>query len=162
MLAMDVMPAWEELGRLEHGLRVLEQGAPDQPSPAALAQVRAWEAAVTRVADMLRSLDTILERLLPLLGTESELAEDKRAPYEELLRAARARRQEVFDVMRRLNPDQAWFWTEEWQAGEREADADEAAGRTTYHASTEDFLAALDAHLDDEIESDAVARHADA
>jgi len=25
--------------------------------------------------------------------------------------------------------DQAWFWTEEWQAGEREAEADLAAGR---------------------------------
>jgi antitoxin PrlF len=27
--------------------------------------------------------------------------------------------------------DQAWFWTDGWQAGEREADADIAAGRTS-------------------------------
>lgn len=27
--------------------------------------------------------------------------------------------------------DQAWFWTDRWQAMEREADADVAAGRTT-------------------------------
>jgi hypothetical protein len=27
--------------------------------------------------------------------------------------------------------DQAWFWAERWQAMEREADADVAAGRTT-------------------------------
>jgi bifunctional DNA-binding transcriptional regulator/antitoxin component of YhaV-PrlF toxin-antitoxin module len=27
--------------------------------------------------------------------------------------------------------DQAWFWSERWQAMEREADADIAAGRTT-------------------------------
>ena len=27
--------------------------------------------------------------------------------------------------------DQAWFWTARWQAMEREADADIAAGRTT-------------------------------
>jgi AbrB family looped-hinge helix DNA binding protein len=27
--------------------------------------------------------------------------------------------------------DQAWFWSERWQAMEREADADVAAGRTT-------------------------------
>ena len=27
--------------------------------------------------------------------------------------------------------DQAWFWTDRWQAMEREADADIAAGRTT-------------------------------
>jgi hypothetical protein len=26
--------------------------------------------------------------------------------------------------------DQRWFWTKEWQAGEREAEADIAAGRT--------------------------------
>ena len=27
--------------------------------------------------------------------------------------------------------DQAWFWTDRWQAMEREADADVASGRTT-------------------------------
>lgn len=43
-----------------------------------------------------------------------------------------------------IDPDQAWFWTPEWQAGEREADADIAAGRGTRHHSDEDFLAALD------------------
>ncbi len=43
--------------------------------------------------------------------------------------------------------DQAWFWTPEWQEGEREADADIAAGRTTYFDSTEEFLAALDREI---------------
>lgn len=42
-------------------------------------------------------------------------------------------------------PDQAWYWTPEWQAGEVEADADLAAGRSTRHDSEEDFLSALDA-----------------
>jgi len=28
-----------------------------------------------------------------------------------------------------IDPDQAWFWTEEWQEGEREADEDIRAGR---------------------------------
>lgn len=36
--------------------------------------------------------------------------------------------------------DQAWFWAEEWQRGEREADEQIAAGRTTVHESTVDFL----------------------
>jgi hypothetical protein len=27
-----------------------------------------------------------------------------------------------------IDPDQAWFWTPEWQAKDREADADKAAG----------------------------------
>ncbi len=43
-----------------------------------------------------------------------------------------------------IDPDQAWFWTPEWQAGEREADADIAAGRTTRYDSDEEFMAALD------------------
>jgi bifunctional DNA-binding transcriptional regulator/antitoxin component of YhaV-PrlF toxin-antitoxin module len=40
--------------------------------------------------------------------------------------------------------DQAWFWAERWQAMEREADADVAAGRTT----TVDGLGGLLGHLD--------------
>jgi hypothetical protein len=43
-----------------------------------------------------------------------------------------------------IDPDQAWFWTLEWQAGEREADAEIAAGRGTHYDSDEEFLAALD------------------
>ena len=46
--------------------------------------------------------------------------------------------------MKMIPADQAWFWTPEWQAGEREADADIAAGRTEYFDSEEAFLAALD------------------
>ena len=38
---------------------------------------------------------------------------------------------------------QDWFWTPEWQAGEREATADLAAGRSTRYESDEGFLAAL-------------------
>ncbi len=38
---------------------------------------------------------------------------------------------------------QAWFWTDEWQRREREADADYATGRYRVHDSTEDFIASL-------------------
>lgn len=44
----------------------------------------------------------------------------------------------------RIDPKQAWFWTQEWQEREREADADLAAGRVTRFESDEDFLAELD------------------
>jgi hypothetical protein len=44
----------------------------------------------------------------------------------------------------RIDPDQAWFWTREWQAKEREADDDVAAGRGTTYTSDDGFLAALD------------------
>ena len=45
------------------------------------------------------------------------------------------------------DPDQAWFWTPEWQAGELEADQDIAAGRTTHYDSDEAWEASLRARL---------------
>lgn len=42
-----------------------------------------------------------------------------------------------------IDPDQAWFWTPEWQEGEREADADLAAGRANTFRSTDEFIAHL-------------------
>lgn len=42
-----------------------------------------------------------------------------------------------------IDATQAWFWTPEWQAGEREADADSAAGRVETLGSDQDFTAAL-------------------
>jgi hypothetical protein len=43
-----------------------------------------------------------------------------------------------------IDASQAWFWTTGWQAGERAADADRAAGRTEAFASGDEFLAALE------------------
>ena len=43
-----------------------------------------------------------------------------------------------------IDATQAWFWTPEWQAGEREADADIAAGRVTTYLTAEEFLASLE------------------
>jgi hypothetical protein len=42
-----------------------------------------------------------------------------------------------------IDPDQAWFWTPEWQAGEEEASEDIAAGRVKRYYSSEEFLAAF-------------------
>lgn len=39
--------------------------------------------------------------------------------------------------------NQRWFWTEDWQAREREAESDIAAGRITNFADAEEFLKAL-------------------
>lgn len=50
-------------------------------------------------------------------------------------------------VMRGLKlipADQAWFWTESWQRGEREASADIAAGRVETFKDDESFMAYLD------------------
>jgi AbrB family looped-hinge helix DNA binding protein len=43
-----------------------------------------------------------------------------------------------------IDPSQAWFWTPEWQAGEREADGEIAAGRGTFYEDDEAFLASLE------------------
>lgn len=40
--------------------------------------------------------------------------------------------------------DQTWFWTDRWQAMEREADADIAAGRATVVDVVGDLIAHLD------------------
>lgn len=37
-----------------------------------------------------------------------------------------------------LDPEQAWFWTREWQAGEREADAQVASGAGAVFGSDEE------------------------
>ena len=42
-----------------------------------------------------------------------------------------------------IDATQAWFWTTEWQEGEREADADLAGGRMEILGSGEDLLTAL-------------------
>jgi AbrB family looped-hinge helix DNA binding protein len=42
-----------------------------------------------------------------------------------------------------IDATQAWFWTPEWQGGEREADADLAAGRGEAFGSGEAFVKAL-------------------
>src|SRR5437899_8283587 len=44
-----------------------------------------------------------------------------------------------------IDATQAWFWTPEWQAGEREADTDLAAGRAETFTSGGEFLDALSA-----------------
>ena len=40
--------------------------------------------------------------------------------------------------------DQAWFWTERWQAMEREADEDIAAGRVSHAMDVDEFIALLE------------------
>jgi antitoxin MazE len=44
---------------------------------------------------------------------------------------------------RTIDASQAWFWTEEWQAGERRATEDIREGRTEVFKSGEEFVDAL-------------------
>ena len=47
--------------------------------------------------------------------------------------------------MKLIDASQAWFWTPEWQEGERQADAEIAAGLGERFESDEEFIAALKA-----------------
>ncbi len=42
-----------------------------------------------------------------------------------------------------IDATQAWFWTPEWQAGEREAEQEIASGGGTRYDSDEEFLDSL-------------------
>src|SRR5580693_1653909 len=42
-----------------------------------------------------------------------------------------------------VDATQAWFWSPEWQAGEREADADRAAGKIETFGSGDELIGAL-------------------
>lgn len=44
-----------------------------------------------------------------------------------------------------VDPDQKYWWTEEWQKGERAAEADIRAGRVQAFSSKEEFLSGLEA-----------------
>ena len=47
--------------------------------------------------------------------------------------------------------DQAWFWTEEWQAGEREAEADLVAGRYETFDTMEDLIDDFTFHYEGDV-----------
>jgi antitoxin PrlF len=46
--------------------------------------------------------------------------------------------------LKMIPADQAWFWTEAWQAGEREASAQLARGEGHVFKTSEDFFKSLD------------------
>jgi len=48
-----------------------------------------------------------------------------------------------------LEKDQSWYWSEQWQAGERAAEADLAAGRYQDFETMEEFLRDLGLDLDE-------------
>ena len=46
----------------------------------------------------------------------------------------------ILEPKKLVPADQAWYWTEEWQAGEREAREDYAAGRYKTVENANDFV----------------------
>ncbi len=50
----------------------------------------------------------------------------------------------VLRPKRLIEASQAWFWTDAWQAGEREASTDIDAGRVTRYQSDDELLRSLE------------------
>jgi hypothetical protein len=46
--------------------------------------------------------------------------------------------------LRKVDPEQAWYWEPAWQEGAREADLAKAEGRSTVYTSVEAFLASFE------------------
>jgi len=49
----------------------------------------------------------------------------------------------ILEPKKLIPADQQWFWTEEWQAGEREAQAEIESGKVNHFNSMKDFLTDL-------------------
>lgn len=127
----------EQIVRMADRLRLVP--ATEAPPPAEMReQVRRWQDHVHQAADLIRWADDLIERVAA--GPEQAVAERDR-----VLALVQPIREQAFALMQRLNPEQAWFWTEEWQAGEREVDRQLASSAVTTFASDEEFDAALDA-----------------
>ena len=72
-----------------------------------------------------------------------EAARERGQPPDEFFRSwVEAVRRHV--AQEQEDPEQAWFWTPEWQAKEREADEAIAAQEGAFFSSEEAFLASLD------------------
>lgn len=130
----------EEIAQREARLRLVPAG--ETPPPKAVReQVQRWQEHVHEAAETIRWADATIEQLASL----------QQAPERDhLLDLVWSVRSQAFHLMRQLNPDQAWFWTEEWQAGERDVDRELAAGHGVT-GTPEDFdaaLAAIDADAD--------------
>lgn len=125
----------EQIAAREARLRIVPAG--ETPPPKAVReQVQRWQEHVHVAAEAIRWADTTIEQIAGMPGSPDD---------DRLLVLVRETRARAFELLRQLNPDQAWFWTEEWQAGEREVDRDAAAGRVTTCATLEEFDAVLDA-----------------
>ncbi|MGH2387019.1 MAG: hypothetical protein ACRDIE_02355 [Chloroflexota bacterium] len=96
-------------------------------------------------ADLIDIAGQIIQTSDRLIAEIRALPPEKAAEHAALLEQLETGRKLAFARMGQYNPEQLWFWTEEWQAGEREADREIAAGEVTPPMTGDEFLAELDA-----------------
>jgi Cys-tRNA synthase (O-phospho-L-seryl-tRNA:Cys-tRNA synthase) len=99
----------QQIAQRETRLRLVPAGE-TPPSTAVREQVQRWQEQVHEAAETIRWADATTEQLAGI----SEMPERDRVQT-----PVRGVRAHAFDLMRQLNPEQAWFWTQEWQAEER-------------------------------------------
>lgn len=97
----------------------------------------AWELAAVALASLAAGLST---GALIAATLARRLLREVRG----LRRDEQATRATVNHLATAIAGSQAWYWTTEWQEGEREADEDIAAGRVVQFGSVEDMDAELD------------------
>jgi len=91
--------------------------------------------------DLLGTIVRASERLLEEIGEVGPGDDLQLAVARALLESMRVL---AAGLIQERYPDQAWFWTPEWQRREREADARIAASLGTRYDSDAAFLASLD------------------
>jgi hypothetical protein len=101
----------------------------------AAATRRRW---IETSGQLIRACDRLIDALEGAAGKYA-------VEHPEILPAVKRDRQEAFKELCALDPEHEWFWTEEWQAGERAVDRDIAAGVPSESGTPEEFLAALSA-----------------
>lgn len=96
---------------------------------------------------VIRQHPSLIEEFVGRVTQHPEFVRDSARAH--LLVAAHGGDEELSEEDRKVlaetfDPDQRWFWTPEWQAGEREADAEIRAGKGRVFEDEESFLAHLD------------------
>lgn len=64
----------------------------------------------------------------------------------ELLANIREQQKTNIQLLREAAPDEAWYWSDAWQEGERDIAAEEVAGHTDSYQSADDFARILTAN----------------
>jgi hypothetical protein len=97
---------------------------------------RERDALIQEIAETLRRTDWLLERI-------AELPPGTRLKPSDALTTLHAKRQEAFDRMEGVNPDEAFLWTPEMQASLRASDAYFASGQSRVFPNDQEFDAFL-------------------
>jgi predicted Zn-dependent protease len=136
MAVLTIEEAQADLARVAGQVAEARVRALEDEIRAAEERLRAAEAqrlqALRSIGESIRQLDELIARITP-----------SDAGWKRLLAEAQELRADLYCTIKEQVPDEAWFWTEGWQASEREADAQIAAGEGTAFADDEAFLSHL-------------------